>query len=188
MAHCQEDLRDLGFAAPEWRPFAIALPPLSGLPFSVFLLSFGSTPTSESSSCGDFAYFFPCLLNLAGVAVLSTALATTAQVVRGQVCWGGVGSHWSLLQHACAEKREHGSQPTSSSVTWICWASLPRISGALRSSPRASLHSTVPSWRWTPPSFHPSVPTARENGAVLNAARCRKVRSFPSCQVGCLGG
>ena len=73
-----------------------------------FLLRFGSTPTcSESSSCGDFAFLFPCLLTLAGVAVLSTALATTAQVVRGQV----LGRRGFALESATARVcREAGAR------------------------------------------------------------------------------
>ena len=54
------------------------------------------------------------LPTLAGVAVHSTALAITVQVVRGQVCWGGVVSLWSQQLHGFAVRLERESQRTFS--------------------------------------------------------------------------
>ena len=70
------------------------------------VLNSGSTPTSfVCSCCGASVFLFPCP-TLAGVAVLSTALAITVQVVLWQVCWGGGVLLWSLRQHAYVMKLE----------------------------------------------------------------------------------
>ena len=70
--------------------------------------------SSECSFCDVFGFPPSCLPTLAGVAVFSTALATTVQVVRGQGCWGDVVLLWSQQQLACAAKQERGCPPTSS--------------------------------------------------------------------------
>ena len=143
--------------------------PLSGLPFTAL-------PVSAQSRFDSDLFRVLLLRRLRLPLPLSSCsyrcgrpldcLGTTAQVVRGQVCWGGVGSRWSLLQRVCAEKPEHESRPTFFSVTWICWAFLRRINGAWRSSPKASLPSTVPSWRLTPPLFHFSTPTTHPTNVI----------------------
>ena len=59
--------------------------------------STGSSLTcSGSSFLVAFTFLSHCPPASAGVAVHSTALATTAQVARGQGSLGGVASHWSL--------------------------------------------------------------------------------------------
>ena len=67
---------------------------------SLAALPFAAMPVSpqqrfDSDIFRVLLLLFPCLPTLARVAILSTALAITVQVVRGQVCWGGWVSLWS---------------------------------------------------------------------------------------------
>ena len=71
--------------------------PLSGLPFTTLPLSPLQRFDSHLFRVLLLRRLHHCLPALAGVAVHSTALATTVQVARGQGFLGGAASHWSLL-------------------------------------------------------------------------------------------
>ena len=111
------------------------------------LLCRGSTPTcSVFSSCGASAFFSPCPLALAGVAVHDI----TAQVARGRGVFGRRGfALESAAARVCAAKQEHKSP------------------GSLRSLLKAFQLSTGPSWRSTPLWSHPSVLMASSTDDVL---------------------
>ena len=109
------------------------------------------TPTSSACFfCGDFAFLFPCLPTLAGVAVHSTALAITVQVVRGQECWGGVVSLWSQQPLGCAVRLERESRRTFSCGIWTLWQRKRRTNDGLKSSLKGCPFSTMLKWLLTP--------------------------------------
>ena len=100
---------------------------------------------------------------------LLTALAITAQVARGRVCWGDEGARWSLLQPGFAGRRARESPPTCSCGTWISGASTCRTFFA---EGLLAIDATLVS-----PLRADGVPhrrCANESGAALEAARRRK--------------
>ena len=80
-----------------------------------------SSSLSHSASCSFVACTWPspCLPAVAGVAVHSTALATTGQLVRLQGCWGGVGLPLRAPSPGYAVREEHACQRTCSCEIWI---------------------------------------------------------------------
>ena len=122
--------------------------PLSSKPFvccptsrlTKFSSSLSMCCSSVLSTCPS-----PCLPVTAGVAVHSTALATTGQVARSQGCWGGVGSLW---------RAPSDRSTTSMVVVWRSW--------------QMGCHCLVePSWPLTP--LWPSGPhTDARKGHTLN--------------------
>ena len=131
-----------------------------------------------SSSCGVFAFLFPCPHALAGVAVSSTALAITAQVARGRVCRRGFA-----LESAAAQICREASAGVSTNVFLrdlvqdqrrieVIAEGLPALHGA-----QLAIDTTLVS-----PLRADGAPHRRcadESGAALEAARRRKVRRYP---------
>ena len=65
----------------------------------------GSTHSLSVFSCvGGCTYPSPCLTAPADVTAYSTSLATIAQRVPRQGCWGGEAFHWSAQRHRFAGK------------------------------------------------------------------------------------
>ena len=101
----------------------LASGPFAGLPFwpCHLRLAHASLPNFSacffSAACG---FPCPCLLALAGVAVHSTSLTTTAQRARGQVYWPVVASLSKALLQGCAGRQVPASPPTCSFGTWTC--------------------------------------------------------------------
>ena len=112
-----------------WPRLSLLLPaPSSGLKVvrsldSRFLVAPRRHTLVSSHKCSVCSCFdaspSPCLpLSVpAGVAVSSTALATTVQRALQWECWAVGGSPWSLLQHAFAERLAVVSRSTHSSET-----------------------------------------------------------------------
>ena len=72
--------------------------PLSGVPFQCFpsnVVSRFDSPSSAFCSSAVFGLPFPPLHAAVGVAVPSTSLATTGQLVLKQWCWVVEGMHWN---------------------------------------------------------------------------------------------
>ena len=180
-AACREELLRTDYSAPEWRAVSTAqphfiadrLPGVVGIPAEGWqhdASSFTEKRFFESSilpGCSRRA----CVTavprrssggspvhcsTLSGVAVLSTALATTVHVVRGQGCWGDVVLLWSQQLLGCA--REAGARVSTNVFLrpWTSWESALRTNDGSKSSPKVSQFSTGFSWRLTPPSCRQS--------------------------------
>ena len=131
------------------------LPPLhrptlfSSAALTVFPLPFTSGLTWCSFaffSCVVFVFLFRFRLVLAGVAVLSTSLATTVQRARLLGCLEDVDSRFSLLRHASAAKLRLVSPPMFSCGTWASLLLEVLTVAALKWSRRGCSHSTGLSW------------------------------------------
>ena len=78
----------------------------------------GSNPRSSVCCSSDASgALYPCLRQVAGVAVHSIQVATTAQLVHTQVFWGEGDSFWRAPQHVSAETRgeSHYERPSPGS-------------------------------------------------------------------------
>ena len=110
-----------------WLLFLLLLSPLAGSPS---LVPNGSAPSFFVAS----TFSFPSPLATAGVTILSTALATTAQPVPWQGFWGREGFRWRTRLHGSAGKQGHESGRTSWSLTWTSCPTTVSTTAGWRSS------------------------------------------------------